>query len=182
MKSLKKIVKGCLKHNQADQYELYSRFSSRMYGVCLRYAASHDEAQDILQEGFIKVFENLANFRDKGSLEGWIRRIIVNTAIEKYRERVYHLSVDDVSENGHLSHENHGLANLGMNDLLGLIQTLPAQYRLVFNLFAIEGYSHKEIGEILDISESTSRSNLSRARLLLQQKIKQDQKVLVKAI
>ena len=172
--SLDKILKGCLKGNKADQYELYQRFSGKMYGVCLRYASSYDEAQDILQEGFIKVFDKLSTFKDAGSFEGWIRRIFVNTAIEKYRERIYHLSVHDMSENGYFAEENMAASRLGVNDLLALIQKLPDQYRLVFNMYAMEGLSHKDIGEMLGISESTSRSNLSRARALLQDMVKKE--------
>ena len=171
---LKDIVKGCLQGNQADQQRLYTHFSSRMYGVALRYAASYDEAQDILQEGFIKVFDKLSTFRGDGSLEGWIKRIFINTAIEKYRERIYHLSVDDMSENGYFAEENHAASSLGVKDLLALIQQLPDQYRIVFNLHTLEGMNHKEIGAMLGITESTSRSNLSRARVLLQDLIKKE--------
>lgn len=175
-------MKGCLNNNKADQYHLYSHFSAKMFGVCLRYAASYEEAQDVLQEGFIKVFKNLKTFGGNGSLEGWVRRIIVNTAIEKYRERVYHLPIEEAGANGEYAHENNGLQTLQLNELLALVQTLPDQYRLVFNLFAIEGYNHKEIGEMLEISESTSRSNLSRARLLLQQKINKGRDFMERAI
>jgi RNA polymerase sigma factor (sigma-70 family) len=172
--SLNKILQGCLKGNKADQYQLYTHFSRKMYGVCLRYATSYDEAQDILQEGFIKVFDKLSTYRETGSLEGWIRRIFVNTAIEKYRERIYHLSVHDMSENGHFSEENKATSKLGVSELLALIQKLPDQYRLVFNLHTMEGLNHKEIGEMLGISESTSRSNLSRARMLLQDMVREE--------
>jgi len=180
--SLKKIVKGCLKNKKADQYQLYSHFSQKMYGVCLRYARSYDEAQDILQEGFIKVFEKLDTFKWKGSLEGWIKRIMIYTAIEKYRERIYHLSVDDLNENGGYAEDNSGPENLSLAELLNLIQQLPDQYRLVFNLSVLEGMSHKEVGELIGISESTSRSNLARARVILQKWIVTEQKLVEKAI
>ncbi len=182
MDSLKKILKGCLKNIKADQYKLYNLYSSRMYGVCLRYAGSTDEAQDILQEGFIRVFQHLRSFKGKGSFEGWIKRIMVNTAIEKYRERIYHLSIDSISENDHHFTDNFAVELLEVNDVLALIQELPDQYRLVFNLFALEGYSHKEIGEMLSISESTSRSNLARARSLLKGKITRELVIVEKAI
>jgi RNA polymerase sigma-70 factor (ECF subfamily) len=180
--SLKKIIRGCLKNNKADQYRLYTLFSKKMYGVCLRYAGSYDEAQDILQEGFIKVFEKLDTFRGQGSLEGWIKRIMIHTAIEKYRERIYHLSVEDLGKNGHAFEENGGPEKLRLAELLNLIQLLPDQYRLVFNLSVLEGMNHKEIGEMLGISESTSRSNLSRARSMLQEWIVKQEKVVEKAI
>ena len=180
--SLKKIIKGCLNNNKADQYRLYAHFSKMMYGVCLRYAGSYDEAQDILQEGFIKVFEKLETFRGQGSLEGWIKRIMIHTAIEKYRERIFHLSVDDMGKNGHHVEENRGPENLRLDELLNLIQLLPDQYRLVFNLSVLEGMNHKEIGDMLGISESTSRSNLSRARTMLQDWIARQEKVVERAI
>lgn len=182
MDSLKKIIKGCLKNSQADQYRLYELFSKKMYGVCLRYAGSYDEAQDILQEGFIKVFEKLDTFRGQGSLEGWIKRIMIHTAIEKYRERIYHLSVEDAGKNGHAYEENSGPEKLRLAELLNLIQLLPDQYRLVFNMSVLEGMNHKEIGEMLGISESTSRSNLSRARSMLQEWIIKQEKMVEKAI
>lgn len=182
LESQKQILKGCLEGNKADQYRLYSHFSRKMYGVCLRFASSYDEAQDILQESFIKVFEKLSSFSGKGSLEGWIRRIVINTAIEKYRDKIYHLSVHDMTDNGHFAEENMGPSMLGTKDLLLLIQQLPDQYRLVFNLYAVEGMNHKEIGEALGLSESTSRSNLSRARALLQEKIKKEVRLSDKAV
>jgi len=153
-----------------------------MYGVCLRYAGSYDEAQDILQEGFIKVFDKLSTFKGKGSLEGWIKRIMIHTAIEKYRERIYHLTVEEISENGGYVQDNSGPEKLSLEELLNLIQLLPDQYRLVFNLSVLEGMSHKEIGELLGITESTSRSNLSRARNILQEWIERAQKIVEKAI
>jgi RNA polymerase sigma factor (sigma-70 family) len=180
--SLKKIIRGCLKNIKSDQYKFYSHFSQKMYGVCLRYAGSYDEAQDILQEGFIKVFEKLHTFREQGSLEGWVKRIMINTAIEKYRERIYYLSVEDLSENGGHAEDNSGPEKLGLSELLNLIQILPDQYRLVFNLSVLEGMSHKEIGEMLGISESTSRSNLSRARTILQDWIIREKKIVERAI
>ncbi len=179
---LETVIKGCLKGNKADQHRLYKLFSQKMYGVCLRFASGYDEAQDILQEGFIKVFEKLSTYQGKGSLEGWIKRIFINIAIEKYRERVYHLSIHDMSENGHHAEENAGPSSLGVQDLLALIQQLPVQYRLVFNLHTMDGLNHKEIGVMLGITESTSRSNLSRARLLLQEMIKKEVHLIDKTI
>jgi RNA polymerase sigma-70 factor (ECF subfamily) len=182
MEAQEKLIQGCLRGNKADQYRLYTHYSRKMYGVCLRFAASYDEAQDILQESFIKVFEKLSSFSGKGSLEGWIKRIVINTAIEKYRDRVFHLSVHEMTDNGTFADENLGPSTLGINDLLNLIQQLPDQYRLVFNLYALDGMSHKEIGEALGLSESTSRSNLSRARVLLQEKIKKEVRLAEKAV
>ncbi len=182
VEDLKKILKGCLQQRRSDQYRLYAMFSKQMFGICLRYAASYDEAQDMLQEGFVKVFSKLSTFKDKGPFEGWIRRIFIHTAIEKYRERVYHLPVEDVIDYEAHVHHNHGLDALHTRDILQFVQKLPLQYRLVFNLFALEGYNHKEIAEALDISESTSRSNLARARMLLKDKLSQEVKLKIRAI
>ncbi len=154
-----------------------------MYGVCLRYSQSYDEAQDLLQEGFLKVFQNLKSFRNEGDLEGWIRRIMINTAIEKYRIRIKELSsYNDELGNSLTLDNNLGLDYLNTRDLLDLIQTLPIKYKLIFNLYAIEGFSHKEIAEQLNITESTSRSNLARARAILQKAIKEEQKIVQKVI
>ena len=177
-----KMIKGCLQQRKADQYRLYAMFSKKMYGVCLRYAASYDEAQDMLQEGFVKVFSKLSTFSGKGSLEGWIRKIFVHTAIEKYRERIYHIPMDHVREDDLFVNRNQGYDALQVRDILTLVQKLPTQYRLVFNLHALEGYSHKEISESLGISESTSRSNLARARLLLKEKLNKELDVVMRAI
>lgn len=182
MDSENKIIKGCLKNNKADQYRLYAKYSKKMFGICLRYAGSYDDAQDVLQEGFIKVFKNLSKFKKKGSLEGWIRRIFVNTAIEKYRERVYHIPMDNLAEGEMQGLNNHQPDMLHAKDILAFVQKLPTQYRLVFNLYALEGFSHKEIGEALDISESTSRSNLTRARLLLKEKLNKESALLLRVI
>lgn len=182
MDAIKKILKGCLQNRKADQYRLYAIFSKKMFGICIRYAASYDEAQDILQEGFIKVFTHLSAYKGEGSLEAWIKRIFINTAIEKYRERIYHLPVDEVVDYENLVNQNHGPENLHTRDILTFVQKLPVQYRLVFNLYALEGFTHKEIGEALKISESTSRSNLARARMLLKNKLSNEYNPITRAI
>lgn len=180
---IQKILKGCLRNNKLDQYQFYARYSKKMFGICLRYASSYEEAQDILQEGFIKVFQKLPSYKGNGSLEGWIKKIFVNKAIEKYRERVYHLSLDEGINDYEVDvHQNHGPAMLHTRDILNFVQGLPIQYRLVFNLYALEGYSHNEIAEILDISESTSRSNLTRARMILKNKLDVEFKAVVRAV
>lgn len=154
-----------------------------MYGVCLRYAQSYDEAQDLLQEGFIKVFENLKSLKNEKDLEGWIRRIMVNTAIEKYRVRIKDLTLyKDELGFSLMQNNNLGIEKLKLNDLFELIHSLPVQYRLIFNLYAIEGYSHKEIAKELNITESTSRSNLTRARTILQKAITEEQKLVQNVI
>lgn len=182
METLKEIVKGCINQSKADQHKLYSMFAAKMYGICLRFASNEHDAQDILQEGFIKVFNNLHLFKWQGSLEGWVRKIVINTAIEKYRNAISHISPDTIWEITGYCFDNDGPGNVGLDELLAQIQELPDQYRMVFNLSAIEGYNHKEIGEFLGISESTSRSNLSRARHLLQQWLLKDEKMLQKVV
>ncbi len=182
MKKLKQIIKGCRKNRRADQYALYSHFSSKMYGICLRYAQSYDEAQDILQEGFIKVFENIKSLREIKDIEGWIRRIIVNVAIDKYRSRVNEMDIVEEFKYVRFSNNNLGIEQLNIGDLLDMIHTLPSQYRIVFNLYALEGFSHKEIAKQLNITESTSRSNLARARLILQKALSNEQKVVQKVV
>lgn len=140
-----------------------------MYGVCLRYYPNPEVARDILQDGFIKVFQNICSFRFEGSLEGWIRRIMVNTALEYHRKKKdeKYMSIDDVSS---LIDDNINLYT-DYKILLTIVSSLPKQYRLVFNLYAIEGYNHAEIANLLNITESTSKSNYSRARAILREKV-----------
>jgi RNA polymerase sigma-70 factor (ECF subfamily) len=143
-----------------------------MYAVCLRYAGSSEEAEDILQEGFIKIFKKLDSFRSEGSFEGWIRRIFVNTAIEHFRRKRYLQPVTEREEN---TIEGKGISvldNLAEKDILDLVRQLSPGYRTVFNMYVVEGYTHKEIGDILGISEGTSKSQLSRAKVILQDMVK----------
>ena len=154
------------------QEELYRRFSPRMYAVCLRYAGNPEEAEDILQEGFIKIFKKLGSFRSEGSFEGWIRRIFVNTAIEHFRRKRYLQPVTEKEESTLEGSYLSVLDNLAERDIMELIQKLSPGYRTVFNLYVVEGYTHKEIGDMLDISEGTSKSQLSRAKVILQQMVK----------
>lgn len=174
MPEIKNIIKGSLAGNRRDQELLYRRHSPKLYGVCLQYSGNDDEARDILQEGFIKIFENLIHYKFEGSFEGWMHRIVVNTALEKYRSKHSLYRVDDIDmiPEPDSDPETEDYAGLEAVDLLDIIRELPPKYRMVFNLFAIEGYSHKEIGEMINISEGTSKSNLSRARTILQRKVK----------
>jgi len=144
-----------------------------MYGVCLQYTGNGEEASDVLQEGFIKVFENLPNYKFEGSFEGWVRKIMVNTALEKYRERHNLYRVDDIGTLNEIEADIEVGEYTGMEaeDLLDMIKALPPQYKMVFNLYAIEGYTHKEISGMLGITQSTSKSNLSRARTILQRRV-----------
>lgn len=151
---------------------LYSRFSAKMYGVCLRYASNAAEAEDILQEGFIKIFKKIDTFRSEGSFEGWVRRIFVNTAIEHFRRRKYLTPVTEKEENTIEGKYISVLDELAEQDILNLVQELSPGYRTVFNMYVVEGYTHKEIGDILGISEGTSKSQLSRAKVILQDMVR----------
>jgi RNA polymerase sigma-70 factor (ECF subfamily) len=174
---LSDIINGCIEGNSIAQQQLYQRFAGKMFAVCLQYAGDYDEAKDVLQEGFIRVFLNLKQFEEKGSFEGWIRRIMINTALEKYRDKYYLNRVDNQEENIEVGINDDVFEDLSAQDLLRMIRELSPKYRMVFNLYAIEGYSHKEISALLNISEGTSKSNLSRARAILQEKVKHYYKI-----
>jgi RNA polymerase sigma factor (sigma-70 family) len=168
------LIKGCIAGERRMQEELYRRFAPKMYAVCLRYANNADDAQDLLQEGFIKVYRNLHRFRAEGSFEGWIRRVFVNTSIEHFRKKSTRLSmVTDKEENTIEDADITALHRLAEKDIINIIQELSPGYRTVFNLYVVEGYSHKEIGDLLGISEGTSKSQLARAKGVLQKKISQ---------
>lgn len=166
------LISGCIDGNRRLQEELYNRFSPRMYGVCLRYAGNAEEAEDILQEGFIKVYKKLGSFRSEGSFEGWIRRIFVNTAIEHFRRKKYLLPVTEKEESTMEGNYLSVLDDLAERDILELVRQLSPGYRTVFNMYVVEGYTHKEIGEIMGISEGTSKSQLSRAKVILQELVR----------
>ena len=166
------LVEGCLKEDRRFQKELYDRYSGKMMAVCYRYCKNREEAQDVLHEGFIKAIKNLHKFESKGSFEGWLRRIMVNTSLESFRKNK-HLAVVENLENA-VEHQvaSKALDNMSATELLNLISALPAGFKIVFNLYAIEGFSHKEIAEQLGISVGTSKSQLSRARVALQTMVK----------
>jgi RNA polymerase sigma-70 factor (ECF subfamily) len=173
----KELIERCLENDPRAQELLYKRFSRRMYGVCLRFARNTLEADDILQEGFIKVFTFLKDFRQVGSFEGWVRRTFVNTAINYYhsKENEWKETTLDKAESLQSNTEDV-LEKISTEDLLDVIQQLPEGYRMVFNLYVIEGYNHQEIAEMLHISENTSKSQLSRARMALQERLAQRKK------
>jgi RNA polymerase sigma factor (sigma-70 family) len=165
------IREGCSRNDRKFQEMLYNMFSSKMFSVCLRYANEYNSAQDLLQEGFVKVFKNIDKFRGEGSFEGWVRRIFVNTAIEHYRKQVTLYAINDNETKTYESYNSNALETLKVDDIMKMIQKLSAGYRTVFNLYVIEGFSHKEIGDMMGISEGTSKSQLARARYLLQKMI-----------
>jgi RNA polymerase sigma factor (sigma-70 family) len=164
---LAEIWEGCLKNDRKQQELLYKTLAPRMLAVCMRYAHDKDEAQDILQEGFIKMFKNAHNFRGDGNLEGWIRRIMVHCAISRYRKLKPLVLVEDFTEENSGFSRGYNAHGLEAKDLMKMIQKLPQTYRSVFNMYAIEGYSHQEIGTKLGMTELLSRTNLHRARTIL---------------
>lgn len=167
------LISGCRKGNRKAQEMLYQLFATKMLGVCLRYATDKAEAQDMLQNGFIKVFGKLADYRADGAFEGWIRRIMVHSSIEYYRKHHKMMQLVEMDTPGAEQSVNaEAASNLEAKDLLAMVQSLPTGYRMVFNLYAIEGYSHKEIGDMLQISEGASKSQLSRARTILKAMVK----------
>lgn len=170
------LIQGCIKGKDAFQYELYKRYSPKMFGVCLRYCASREEAEDVLQDGFIKVFKKIDSFKFIGSFEGWIRRIMVHTAIRNKYITLRAHEVNTLEGMEHPALDEKVTSKLMMMDLMKLVNELPQGYKIVFNLFAVEGYSHKEIAEMLEIQEATSRSQYLRARQFLREKLDKLQK------
>ncbi|HEY5745800.1 MAG TPA: RNA polymerase sigma factor [Chryseolinea sp.] len=170
MLSEQELIEGCRKSNRAFQKALYDRYCRKMLVVCLRYSKTTAEAEDILQEGFVKVFQGIKDFRQEAKLETWITRIMVNTALNVQRKKLYLYPMVDVAEIN-LPEEEMSISGIHFTQLLEMIQALPQGCQIVFNLFAIEGYSHKEIAASLGISEGTSKSQFARAKSLLQAKL-----------
>jgi RNA polymerase sigma factor (sigma-70 family) len=173
------IILGCINKKQNCQQKLYERFYGKMLGVCMRYAADRDEAKDMLQDGFMKVFDNISKYDSKGSIEGWVRRVIVNTTIDFVRKNQKtmaivdtNISIDDLqSAETNEDADAEELNHLSMEELLNMIQRLSPAYRTVFNLYVFEEYTHQQIADPLSISVGTSKSNLAKARLSLQRLI-----------
>lgn len=165
------LIQGCINGDRQMQELLYHRFSPKMYTVCLRYSGNAEDARDLLQEGFIKIFKNLSKYRGDGSFEGWIRRIFVNTSIEHFRKKVHLQDVTETQERTMEDKEWNVLDNLAEKDIMKMIHQLSPGYKAVFNMHAIEGYSHKEIGDILGINEGTSKSQLARAKMVLKKMV-----------
>lgn len=164
------LIEACRKGNRASQKALYDRFCKKMMVVCLRYSKSTPEAEDILQEGFVKVFHGLGGFRQDAKLETWMTRIMVNTALNHHRKKLYLHPMVDV-EDIVIPQKEVSLSGIHFTQLLEMVQSLPQSCQVIFNLFAIEGYGHKEIAEMLSIAEGTSKSQYARAKSLLQAKI-----------
>lgn len=168
----KQLLKDCLKGDVKAQKRLYEAFAPKMFGVCLRYAPDHDIAADYLQEAFIRVFNHLGQFRGEGSLEGWIRRVVVNTSLEKLRRNDVLKNAADLDAVTRFEYDVEQIdEKINAAELLQLIQSMPNGFRTVFNLYAIEGYTHQEIGKMLNINEGTSKSQFARARQWLIQRL-----------
>lgn len=166
------FIKLLKSQDKKAQKAFYQQLAPKMYGVCLRYASDSDDAHDIMQEGFIRIFKHMKDYRGDGSLEGWVRRTMVNTAINFYRKRIKRgINTDLNVVKGKADDKVYAIEKLAADEIIKLINKLPDGYRTVFNLNIIEGYTHKEIGEMLNISENTSKSQLSRARASLQKMI-----------
>lgn len=174
------IIQGCVRGKRSDQEKLYRLFSGKMFGVCLRYCHNQEEAKDILQDGFLKVFDKIKQFGQRGSFEGWVRRIMVNTALERYRRQNLTLVMEKLPEIIEEEHDDEPKEKLSMNELLDHVQRLPERYRMVFNLYVFEEMTHKEVAEMMGITEGTSKSDLSRARTILQNAINSKAKQLAK--
>jgi len=164
------ILKGCLQNDPAAQRELYNRYSPKMLSVCYRFAHNREDAEDMLQEGFIKIFSQMHTFGNRGAFEGWIRRIIVHTCINILKKnKKFNESVDIIHATGAMVREESVPSIVQAKQIVECIRMLPIGYRTVLNLYAIEGYSHREIGLMLDIEESTSRSQYTRAKAMLEE-------------
>lgn len=167
--SLDTLIQKCKKYDTKAQSQLYKLFSSKLFALCLKYSRNHAEAEDNLHDAFVTIFEKMSQYKYKGSFEGWLKRIVINTTLQKYRGKgVFNIVNEDDIEDKLIEVEDY---NVDIDFLLYSIQELPDRYRLVFNLYALDGYSHKEIAEMLKITTGTTKSNLARARMILKNKI-----------
>ncbi|MDX2247477.1 MAG: sigma-70 family RNA polymerase sigma factor [Bacteroidia bacterium] len=165
------IIDGCLKGGRKYQKLLYEQFYGSMMVVCMRYTNDREEARDVLHEAFMKVFRNLKKFNRGTNLGAWIRRIMINTAIDHYRKTAKRPNLVEINQAVHEADSQDVVADLSAEEILAMVQKLSPAYRTVFNLYVVEGYSHKEVGDLLGISEGTSKSNLAKARAKLQQMV-----------
>lgn len=170
--TLQELIQGCKKQDLKAQEALYRQYSSILFGICLKYSPNQVEAEDSLQDAFITIFNRIEQYEGKGSFEGWMKRVAVNTVLQKYRKKKLY----DIPNEQQLEDEEDVSVedtSLPLDYLLKIIQELPDRYRLVFNLYVLDGYSHKEIADMLGISDGTSKSNLARARMILKKKIEE---------
>ncbi|WP_142784428.1 RNA polymerase sigma factor [Changchengzhania lutea] len=167
--SLKQLIEKCKSNDTKAQGELYKLFSSKLFSTCLKYSRNYVEAEDNLQDAFLIIFDKIGQYKNKGSFEGWLKRITVNTVLQRYRsEKIFDIINENIEDDVDIELDE---ASISIDYLLKIIQDLPDRYRLVFNLYVLDGYSHKDIAEMLDINIGTSKSNLARARHILKQTI-----------
>lgn len=167
--SLNKLIEKCKSNDTKAQGELYKLFSSKLFSTCLKYSRSYAEAEDNLQDAFLTIFNKIEQYKNKGSFEGWLKRIAVNTVLQRYRnDKVFDIINENIAEDVEIEIEDD---DISIDYLLNIIQQLPDRYRLVFNMYVLDGYSHKEIADMLNIKIGTSKSNLARARQILKQTI-----------
>lgn len=166
---LEQIINDCKKGNTKAQEQIYKALSPKIFAVCLKYSRSYEEAQDNLQEGFLLIFQKIEKYNFKGSFEGWCKRVVINYVLQQYRgQSVFELVSENIPDNTEIEIDDE---NVSLDFLTRMIQELPDRYRLVFNLYVLDGYSHKEISEMLSINSGTSKSNLARAKGILKEKI-----------
>ena len=172
--SLKKLIHQCAKNDRKAQGEIYQIFAGKLFSICLKYSKNKQEAQDNFQDGFVTIFEKIGQFKFNGSFEGWMKRVMINTVLQKYRNKtVLNIVTEEIPDEVIVDIDDD---EVSLYFLLNLIKSLPDRYRMVFNLYVLDGYSHKEISKMLQIAEGTSKSNLARARGILKQKIELHQK------
>lgn len=170
--SLNQLIQKCKHNDTKAQSELYKLYSSKLFAICLKYSRNRAEAEDNLQDAFLTIFKKINQFNHKGSFEGWLKRVALNTTLQRYRRDK---GVFDIVDEDHIEDVTIEVDNdiVDIDFLLNCIQELPDRYRLVFNLYVLDGYSHKEIAQMLEISAGTSKSNLARARMILKDKVEQ---------
>lgn len=167
--SLNQLIENCRINDTKAQGELYKLFSSKLFSICLKYSRNYAEAEDNLQDAFLTIFNKIEQYKNKGSFEGWLKRITINTVLQRYRnEMVFDIINENIADDVNLEIDED---QISLDYLLKIIQDLPDRYRLVFNLYVLDGYSHKEIADVLNINIGTSKSNLARARQILKQSI-----------
>lgn len=166
---LDQLIQDCQKNSIRAQEQLYKLLAPKMFAACLKYSRNRADAEDNLQDGFLLIFQKIGQFQFKGSFEGWAKRVMINNVLQKYRsEGIFELVSENIPDVADVEIESESIS---MDYLVGIIQELPDRYRMVFNLYVIDGYSHKEIAEMLSITDGTSKSNLARARMILKEKI-----------
>jgi RNA polymerase sigma factor (sigma-70 family) len=179
VKDLKDLIKGCLAKDRSSQRKIYEIYGASMMGLCLRYSKNREEAEEVLQDGFLQMFRNIGQFQFKGSFEGWLRRIMINCALQRYRGKLNHFNIVSLSDqHDFLSAETDLIDRLSEKEMIELIQTLPPAYRMVFNLYVFDGMKHREIAALLHVTEGTSKSNLSDARQILKRRLTPELKMI----